>query len=301
MKEPLVLERVKREIDPDEWLPKGGQSKAGRLRGAEKEDCADFVDQPTIIRDPEAGAVKIVYLELDDDHEEIVNLLRRIHYPRDSRSSGMLSVSKVFGFEPRRVTRRDYCHGAKLGWEDPEANEKIMAYAERVGRYYEQYHSELYAEHQAMVAGVLPDYKLKNSVFTSGIINKNNPLPYHLDAGNFPNVWSNMLVFKRNCDGGHLSVPEYDACFELKDNSLLMFDGQNLVHGVTPFRRNSYRDKLYWRFSVVFYSLAGMWHCLPPHEELKRIQAKRTEREQKRPAPIPLDPEIAKKLEGRRR
>lgn len=74
-------------------------------------------------------------------------------------------------------------------------------------------------------------------------------------------------------------MPEYNACFELKDNSLLMFDGQSLIHGVTPIRRKT-RDA--HRFSIVFYSMQQMWNCLTPEEEIKRYRKVRSEREYKR-------------------
>jgi len=73
-------------------------------------------------------------------------------------------------------------------------------------------------------------------------------------------VWSNMLGFKRHCEGGYLAVPEYDLALEIADNSLSMFDGQNLLHGVTPMRLTS--DGAH-RFTIVFYSLKGVWQCLP--------------------------------------
>lgn len=269
MQEPKTLTRSKRQIVLADF----------KRRSAVEEDFADLITEPTIVRDPDEGRVKIVYLELVDNHRPLVAALKRIDYRRDSRTSGMLTESRTFGYHPRVTLRRDFCTTSALANEQPKAHEMVMGYAERVSKYYEQYDPDLYHEHQREVERILDDYKIDQTVFTSGIINKNNPLPYHHDSGNIRNVWSNMLVFKHRTEGGYLSVPEYDVGFELKDNSLLMFDGQNLLHGVTPIKK-THKDG--HRFSIVFYSLQKMWNCLPPEQEIARIQKVRDEREYRR-------------------
>lgn len=250
-----------------------------KRRSAVEEDYEDLITEPTIVFDPDEERVKIVYLELADNHRPLVAALKKIEYRKDSRSSGMLTSSRTVGYLPRNTIRRDFCTTSLLSHEQPKAHDMVMSYAERVSRYYEKYDTDLYNIHQKEVERILPDYKIGKSVFTSGIINKDNPLPYHHDAGNIRNVWSNMLVFKHKIEGGYLSVPEYDCGFELKDNSLLMFDGQNLLHGVTPIKKTA-KDS--HRFSIVFYSMQKMWNCLPPEQEIERIRKVREEREFRR-------------------
>ena len=72
---------------------------------------------------------------------------------------------------------------------------------------------------------VLPSWLLPGGVYTSGIINYNNYLNYHVDNGNFDNAYSAMLVFKKHTEGGYLMLPEYDVGIECADNSLLIFQG----------------------------------------------------------------------------
>ena len=97
-----------------------------------------------------------------------------------------------------------------------------------------------------------------------------------------------MIVFKDGVEGGHLACPEYDITLECSDNSIVMFDGQNILHGVTPIQ---YVRKDAYRYSVVYYSLRQMWNCLTVDEELIRIRKIRAERETKRSKnmrPVPL-------------
>jgi hypothetical protein len=88
-----------------------------------------------------------------------------------------------------------------------------------------------------------------------------------------------MLGFKKDIEGGHLTIPELDLAFDIGDQSLLLFDGQSLLHGVTPFRRTT---DAAMRYTVVFYSLEGMWRCEPPGEELKHFNRARTRNERLR-------------------
>lgn len=269
MQEPVVLSTSRRELVLTEY----------KKRHAQTSDYSTLLTEPTIISDIETGRISVVYIELDDDCTQIVHALKSMEYDTNVRTDGMLTTSKTIGYHPRNVVRRDFCTTARSLVEFPAEHALISKYAKQVATYYQQYNPELYETHQQMTDKVLPEWKLEESIFTSGIVNKNNPLVYHFDTGNFKSVWSNMLVFKQDIEGGYLAVPEYDVGFELKNNSLLMFDGQSLLHGVTPIRK---LKKDAHRFSIVYYSLQKMWECLPPGEELDRIRKLRTQREEKR-------------------
>ena len=123
-------------------------------------------------------------------------------------------------------------------------------------------------------------------MFTSGIVNKNNQLNYHYDSGNFRGVYSNMLVFKGDVSGGHLVIPEINISLEVADNSITIFDGQDLLHGVSPIK---YLHKESYRYSIVYYSLERMWQCMEVGEEIDRIRKKKMEREIKRNDPKHLE------------
>ena len=97
-----------------------------------------------------------------------------------------------------------------------------------------------------------------------------------------------MAVFKHDVEGGYLCLPEYRVAVECKNNSLFIFDGQSILHGVTPIRRLTTEG---YRYSIVYYTLQQMANCLPPEEELNRIRKNKTERELKR-----LNPEHMKGL-----
>lgn len=244
------------------------------------EDVSRVIDSSSLVYNDETNELMIVYLELEDDCRDIVEVLERTEFVEDTRRNGLAMRSRIFGKQPRSLPRRDFCNAATLAREDPTGHEIVSSYAEKVSAYYKQFNPEQYATHASQTEKIHPDWKMQDDgVFTSGIINFNSALRYHFDAGNFKNVWSNMLVFRKESTGGLLAIPEFDVAFALPHNSLIMFDGQKLMHGVTPIVLHS-EDA--YRFSVVFYSLKQLWNCLPINDEIIRAQERRTEREFRR-------------------
>lgn len=258
-------------IDPAAY--KGSFADARHVSREVSEPCA-------VYRQGESQPIA-VYVELDERLPQALAALQRMRFTGGVRTGGMANNNtRVFGYQPKRVLRnQETCTAATLASEDPEGHATIANLSKLVEREYRRLNPDLYAQHEQIVSKVLPDWRLSGGLFTSGIINRNNKLPYHYDAGNFADCWSNMLVFKRACTGGDLVCPEIDLCFRLRDHSLLMFDGQSILHGVSPFR-NTRRDG--YRFTVVFYSLQQMWRCETKADTVKIAARRRTERERQR-------------------
>jgi len=263
--EPRVLRRRRRALDPA----------AFRGRHAQEGDYSILLTDPTIVYDEDARAVTLAYLRLEDDFTGLVAALRRLDIRRRARTGGMPSFSREFGSHPRNARRNDFCGLASLARDDPAAHAALAGAAVVVAGAYGRYNPALAGRHDTLARAVRPEWHLEGTAFTSGIVNRDSALPYHFDSGNFRGVWSGMLGFKRDIEGGYLAVPEYDLGLEVADGSLTLFDGQGLLHGVTPFAKTGPQG---YRFTVVYYSLEQMWRCLPPGEEAKRIRRRRTQR-----------------------
>jgi hypothetical protein len=275
----LRLDRTRRELDLSQY----------RLRRAAEDDCSEVAREPFMLY--EDGVLKVVYLELGDHPEDgpqldrIFHAVQRVKFQKTSRTAGLVTTSRTFGFLPRVTLRRDFCTASSLAREQPVEHAIVASGAELVGRWYRAVNPELYEHHREITTEkMLPDYRLEDEIFTSGIINENNPLKYHFDGGNLRNVWSGMLVFRDGIEGGMLAMPEYDLAVALKHKSLFLFDGQGILHGVTPMRLLHPNAK---RYSLVYYSMQGIWNCEPLGSELSRIRRKRVEREQRRAATPP--------------
>lgn len=249
-----------------------------KKRTAMEEDYDTLIKDDTLIRD-QAGNPILLYVKPKIDFASLRSALTKIEYQASERTGGLKTVSRVFGYQPRIALRRDFCTATSLAYSSPKTNEIICDFGRGIDPIYRKYFPSTAEHHNEQTTKVLPEWRIPGTVFTSGIINKNNPLKYHFDAGNFENVCSCMLGFKRNILGGYLSIPEFGLALEIADGSLTIFDGQSLLHGVTPIKRTT-PDA--YRYTVVYYALKDMWKCEPVGVELERIRRLRTEREFRR-------------------
>jgi hypothetical protein len=252
-------------------------------RSAEESDSNNLIEGDTVLVDKDTKDIVVIYKVLgqSEEHKQVFQALRDIKYYESKRTSGLMSRSRIFGYSPRNKIRigAETCKVASLAKEDPTTHAKICRYAKVINDIYSENKPDLYARHKEMTERVLNDYVIPETLFTSGIVNYNNPLKYHFDAGNFSKVCSAMIAFKQNTGGGHLVLPEYDVKLAIEDTSITLFDGQNALHGVTPIQK--FGDDSY-RFTMVFYSLVQMWKCLPLDEEIAEARASRWQSELKK-------------------
>lgn len=266
------VQAVRREVD----LPS-----LQRKVAAKDIDVSTIVDAPAVIY--EGDVPRIVLLHPEEDLSKLENALRTIKYGTGYRTVGLKSTSRVIGSQPRLTIRRDFCCESLCAKEHPAEHSEMVSKAALAARYFEQHAPEQFSKQSTLLKEkVLPEWHMPGGVYTSGIANKNNELRYHTDAGNFKGFWSAMFVFTRGIQGGKLILPQLDVGVSFRSGDLILFDGGSLLHGVTAIRSmipNSYR------YSLVFYGLQQMCHCLSVEEELQRIRTKKTEREHKRLAP----------------
>lgn len=269
-----VIDRPRRELVMADW----------KLRSADEADFSELVRGSCQVWD--GGELKLVYLELAAEAEAapildaMAEAAERVRFVHRSRSDGLKTTSRLIGYRPRNPLRQNYCSATTLAAEQPNEHATLAFGARIVAYYYARVNPQLYARHARLAeTRVLPGWTMEGTPVTSGIINRNNPLQYHFDGGNFAGVWSGMLAFKRDIGGGYLSIPEYDLALEIADRSLLLFDGQKIVHGVTPIRLLS---DAALRHTIVYYSLKDMWNCLPIGAELDRLREGRTTYEGRR-------------------
>jgi hypothetical protein len=276
----IDLERVP--FDKDKFKKRSAnRSDASRMI---KEDCIIYVDdQPTIL-----------YKKLETDTSALRWAVKNIKYAEGKRSRGLSSISAIFGYSPRIAMRHDYCTSTAMAVHHQKQHHVITEFAKELVGYYKEYFPSQYEHHTKLVEErVMNDWTIGGSPFTSGIVNKNNQLKYHYDSGNFKGVLSNMVVFKKDIQGGHLVIPELDIVLEVDDNTLTIFNGQDILHGVSTIE---YDNDHAYRYSVVYYSLEQMWKCEPLADEIKRIRKVKTEREKNR-----LDPEHLEMLQKRKK
>lgn len=200
---------------------------------------------------------------------------RSLRYTHTSRSGGMLSDSRTFGFSPRLVVRREQCSECATSSEYPLATEAFyagaaIAHAEFLRNVPER--ALLQATRIAQEVGAC--WRIRNSMFTGCIVNRSSALMYHRDGGNFSDTWNAQFTLaETGVIGGLFVLPEFRVALDLRD-TLMFLDASKWVHGVT---RISGRGN---RYSVVYFATAGMARCERTVDlEMARARQKRAGRE----------------------
>ena len=284
----VVVRRVRPPIPKHEVGP-AQRTRTGSLRQkkvlakpvATLSDVQDaLIDEPCVILVDGAPAVLYMDLEGYDEHALGMQLhaLRHTSYVMDWRTSGMQTNSRIFGYYPRNPLRHDYCKVASLANEKPLYHSGLAGCAKLADHAFAKH---LPAQHEQQLRRldqlVLPDWRLWDTAFTSGIANKNSPLHYHNDQGNLSDSWSCMIVRRSNSMlGGQLVLPELGAALSCRDKTAVLFQGARWQHGVTPLKPV---NRAAYRYSVVYYAMEQLQHCLTADQEVSRIRGLRTERE----------------------
>lgn len=236
-------------------------------------DFDELITEDCLIKIP--NFAPILYKILDMDAREIIQALNRIKFFERIRLSGLVTQSETIGYKVRNKLRHNACELSALANKYPYEHDLIMGLSKVLSDIFKEYLRPYYRINEFILnkKDILQEYKILETVFTSGIINKNSAMGYHVDRGNIPGMLSCMLVFKNAVSGGFLSLPEIGKGLECCDCSAVIFNGQRLIHGVTPIQ---YANKKFpgYRYSIVFYSMHGMWDCLPPSDELDFFRKK---------------------------
>jgi len=199
-------------------------------------------------------------------------------------SSKMPGDGRTFGYAPRNpIKQKEACGSTTLERDQPEVAGVLARLAGSLGREFAALLPSRAAADRNVLSAVLPDWLLdEDALWTSGVINRTATLPYHRDGANF-HTWSAMPSVRMGVSGGRLHIPEYGLTCRVDDGDVTWFAGRDLVHGVTPM---SLRRPDGYRYSVVYYALAGMVDCRTYAEETALAPALRTARERKMAADV---------------
>lgn len=81
-----------------------------------------------------------------------------------------------------------------------------------------------------------PRFTIPDTVFTTITVNKSFRTAAHLDAGDFSDGMSNLLVVSNGgkYTGGYLVFPEYKIAVNVRPGDLLLVNNHEIMHGNTP-------------------------------------------------------------------
>lgn len=254
-------------------------------RLAKEKDCSLMIGGETLIRIDGVPKILLAKVPSGVSMSSVRSAALRIKASKVKRiSKGLITGGKnrIFGYRPQRAMSfgSPTCAKASLAAEDADADMALCEFAEALSPLYKHFFPHEYESNLEVARGkISKDWIIGDTPFTSGIVNVSSQLPYHYDIGHFSKSLSIMLVLKDGCHGGNLCLPEIDANLQLEDGYVLIFDGQELLHGVTPILKM--KEGAY-RTTIVWYTLQSMWRCLTYSEEIEKGRKMRMKRETKR-------------------
>ncbi|RMD50742.1 hypothetical protein D6827_03420 [Candidatus Parcubacteria bacterium] len=201
-----------------------------------------IINEPHLVN--AKGKLLAAYYLPSWDCAEIRDVALSIAY-ETKQIAGVTTQSVQFGYQVNGPTHFTRKHKDKF--------KVISDYAEYIAAAYRYTFPDVFKAQTEAVNKSIPDrWRLNNTIFTNGIINYCNVLPYHYDVGNFEGACTCVLTLSHNIKGGYLVFPKLRVAFEPKDCSIAIFDGYYLLHGVTPFRKLS-EDA--YRITIVYYTM----------------------------------------------
>lgn len=245
------------------------------------EDCKTEIELGTRVISDEDGSLLLATKQIQLS-QDLAALLKTIKFPGGSRLSGIASgESLTFGFSPKKPAQISCqtCRISASTRDYPALAGQLFALARKTFEVMQEVASERATETEVAASHISKEWRIPGTPWTSIIVNRNNPLRYHYDAGNSKGAWSAMLYVGSGVEGGGLLFPEYDFKMPFKDGLLSFFSGQSELHGVEPIKILT--EKAY-RYSIVFYTLEQMKNCKSMKDELRDAQVRRTKTELKR-------------------
>jgi len=227
-----------------------------------------------ILIDPDGSQVGLFLKELPDDLRNLVNIADREcisdRVPKSlmKRSSGfhdgkgeVLQYSAILGsVPPKPHMRRSYATRSSVHSKASARTfvKAMNAAGERAFRLCTQYIPAVTHHHIAKVNERLPGKWRFADHFSSTISNCNIAAAIHRDNANVKGAINIIITKRRNSTGGNLHVPDYDATFDMTDNSLLVYPAWRNSHGVTPIAptyQGGYRNSHVWYALDSFHGL----------------------------------------------
>jgi hypothetical protein len=201
---------------------------------------------------------------------------------RRVKSDGTLSAttqgaairSSVAGFMDR-YPRIPYCRPCAMTEQYPDEWPGVYGACVDVARAYRSVAPARFAAQSTVASNTHPAYVIPGTPFTTLTINGTTHGANHRDAGDLPEGFGCISVFRSgDYRGGLLGFPAYGVAADLNDRDVIVFDPHE-IHGNTAYEADGEPHVDYMRLSVVYYYRTKISDCLSPADELARVKSDR--------------------------
>ena len=170
---------------------------------------------------------------------------------RDSYFGQFSSIVGSVGakFSSRPVPKLATIHSEEKAKNFIKALFKVSQKSEEI---FKVLNTQAYLRQKKKVEENIPKKFRFGSLFSSVICNKDYAVDCHIDGRNMTDCYNFIYIKKNSCDGGDVCLPEYNLCFDCKDNVLIILNAKSNLHAVTELKKHNRQG---YRNSFVFYTL----------------------------------------------
>lgn len=163
-----------------------------------------------------------------------------------------------------------YCRKTGFTRKYFEEFTKGIPFVKTIDKFYKELIPEKYAIQKQYAEGTNQNYVIADTAFTTVTVNKDFVTGVHKDAGDHPDGFGNLIVYRKgNWKGCNFTLPEFGVGIDMQNTDILMVDVHKW-HGNTPFQ--DWDEETCERISFVLYYRQYMLQCSSPEEELIKIK-----------------------------
>lgn len=179
----------------------------------------------------------------------------------ESGNVGFMDAGAMVHYCRKTAFARDYFEKFKAG----------IPFVEFIDKKYEELCPTHYAKQLAIARGTNQNYRIADTSFTTVTVNRNFQTAVHKDAGDFPQGFGNLIVYREGeYSGAYFVLPEFRVAIDMQNCDILFADVHRW-HGNTPFVGENYT-----RIAFVMYYREYMYKCKQPADQLQDIKMKET-------------------------
>jgi hypothetical protein len=148
-----------------------------------------------------------------------------------------------------------------------------IPFVKHIDELYKQLCPKHYAKQKAIAQGTNKNYVIADTSFTTVTVNRNFATAVHKDAGDYPEGFGNLIVYREgHYEGSYFCLPEYGVGIDMQNQDVLFADVHSW-HGNTPYENTS--DD-FMRIAFVMYYREYMYQCKSPSQELFETKMRET-------------------------
>jgi hypothetical protein len=162
-----------------------------------------------------------------------------------------------------------YCRKTAFAREYFEKFTQGIPFVQAIDKLYAELCPVHYKKQLNIAKGTNTNYRIGDTAFTTVTVNRNFQTAVHKDAGDYPEGFGNLCVYREgDWSGAYFCLPEYRVAINMQNTDILFVDVHKW-HGNTPFIDLKEGDL---RIAFVMYYREYMYQCKKPSEELQRVK-----------------------------